>query len=137
MTKKTLQLIYNGLEKLDQELPTKVSFDPNSGLISFTQRSNSIYLNPVRGLMDVCYHDCILLPNDLRDLMQSIKYLIEYEDDALFSPVKMGYNVYVRDNKYLDKPNRLIELRFYSIRNRVLIKLAKLFNNRIKHLMKL
>ena len=135
MNKTLLSQLIQLLSKLNPEIPTKVSYNPKSGILGFYQRGHEVRLYPLRGLIKVVYNDCILLPNELHELMINLEYCMKYEDELLYEPTSMGYRVYGRDLNYLDQPRIICDLNFYSIKNRLLIWLSKLTNSRIRQLM--
>lgn len=120
------------LEKLDKSEWTKVSYDPTSFTLIMLQRGRRVDLTPVKGLIKAKSKVALLSPQDLIDLMHEIDFLIQYPDQALMAPIDLGYRIYIADLKIYDEPRLLTELKFYSIKNKLLLWFIKLFNKRLK-----
>lgn len=124
------------LESLDEREWTKVKYDPINFTLSFIQRGRMIDARAMRGLVKVKHSQALLSPAGLRELRDNLRFCMQYPDVAFMVPIDLGYKVYGRDTSIHDRPILLTEIKFYSIKNWLYLKIIKWSNKRLRLLLR-
>lgn len=134
--KQLLEKTLNILNNLNDERISLVYYHPNTMELIIKQLGSvTVRLNHLVGFIDPIKHTCILYPEDLKHIRESIRYILESESTILLAPIKNGYRVWkVGDIAYSSKPRHLTDIVFYSVYNKFLINYVKYTNEEVKML---
>lgn len=134
-----LEMTLRLLEGLDEKRTSLVLYHPGTMELVIKQHGGvTVRLNHLVGYFIPVKHVCILLPEDVKYIMELLHYLLDDKDkEFMVTPIKGGYKIYEQgDIIYTSRPRYLGKLKFYSIRNRLLIKLNSLINEEVRLLLR-
>lgn len=138
MKNDTLVRVAELLMKLDPEEFTLITYDPKRFTLECKQVGRVIDLSPLRGLINAQnFKQAILTPVGLSELLKNLNFIINYPDDLLFVPKKLGYIVMGRELKYYSKPRPIIGLQFYSVKNPFYLWIASLVSEKYRRILHL
>lgn len=123
------------LEGLDPKRTTLVLYHPGTMELVLKQHGGIVVrLNHLVGYIIPVKHVCILQPEDTHYIVDLLHYLLDNKDKSfMVSPIKGGYKVYEQgDIVYTSRPKYIGKIKFYSIKNKLLIRINRLINEEVR-----
>lgn len=136
---KNFEITLNMLNHLDESRATLVHYyKPTKELILYQHGGIILRLSHLVGYLKPHRGDAVLFPNDLIELKNILKFVINSTTPIMIYPITSGYKLYgIGDVTYTSSPKYLTNLKFYSVKDKLSIWWLKLFSEEVKLLFNL